>query len=58
MNQDIIARARSEGRTALDEAAGKNLLESFGIRVPKTAIVKDADFDPGVLDGLTPQTGG
>lgn len=54
MNQDIIARARSEGRTALDEAAGKNLLESFGIRVPKTAIVKDADFDPGVLDGLTP----
>lgn len=54
MNQDIIARARSEGRTALDEAAGKTLLESFGIRVPKTAIVKNAEFDPGALTGLTP----
>ena len=37
MHRDIIARARADGRTALDEAAAKALLADFSIRVPKLA---------------------
>src|SRR3546814_4511710 len=38
----IIARARAEGRTSLDEASGKALLGSFGIRTPRSALARDA----------------
>lgn len=41
--EQIIARARSEGRAALDEASGKALLASFGIRTPHSTVVPDAE---------------
>ncbi len=53
MHQDIIARARSESRTALDEKAGKALLDAFGIRVPRSVIVANAAA-ASALVGLTP----
>lgn len=40
--QDLIAEARTAKRAALDESAGKQLLASFGIAVPKSLVVKDA----------------
>ena len=40
--RDIITKARSENRAALDEFAGKQLLASFGISVPKAAVIKGA----------------
>lgn len=39
---EIVARARGEGRTALDEASGKALLSCFGIRTPRSQVVLDA----------------
>ena len=51
---DIIARARAEGRSALDEAAGKALLRSFGIRVPKSLVLKSAAEATTALTGLAP----
>ena len=51
---DIIARARAEGRSALDEAAGKALLRSFGIRVPKSLVVTRAAEAKTALSGLAP----
>ena len=38
----IIAKARAEGRTALDESAGKTLLARFGIRSPRSAVAATA----------------
>ena len=38
----LIARARAAGRTSLDEESGKQLLAGFGIRVPRSAVAKDA----------------
>lgn len=38
-----IAAARRDGRKALDEQAGKRLLASAGIPVPRSVIVKDGD---------------
>ena len=43
MTPDIITQARQQGRSALDEAAGKALLAQHGIAVPKTAVAKDAN---------------
>ena len=54
MYRDIIARARSKGRAALDEAAGKTLLAAFGIRVPKSVVVAGSDNAAAALRGLTP----
>ena len=39
----LISDARKQGRTALDEAAGKALLAYYGITVPKTIVVKSGD---------------
>ncbi|MGE5524264.1 MAG: acetate--CoA ligase family protein [Rhodospirillaceae bacterium] len=39
---DPIQQARSEKRAALDEAAGKALLASYGVNVPKSVVVKNA----------------
>ena len=36
--QALIAAAKKERRTALDEIAGKQLLASFGVTVPKSVI--------------------
>jgi succinyl-CoA synthetase beta subunit len=53
--EDIIARARAEGRSALDERSGKTLLSSLGIRIPKSALVTDATAAHAALLGeLTP----
>jgi acyl-CoA synthetase (NDP forming) len=40
--QDAISTARKEGRSALDESTGKQLLEGFGITVPQSIVTKDA----------------
>jgi len=48
-----IARARQDGRTALDERAGKGILASCGVAVPKTAIAAGPDDAAAALDGLT-----
>ncbi|MDB5810167.1 MAG: acetyl-CoA synthetase [Betaproteobacteria bacterium] len=39
---DVVASARAQGRTALDELAGKKLLAAFGVSVPNSVVVKDA----------------
>jgi acyl-CoA synthetase (NDP forming) len=52
--RDIIAQARNEGRSALDEASGKDLLRSFGIRAPKSALLGNAAQSATALHGLTP----
>jgi acyl-CoA synthetase (NDP forming) len=36
-----IAEARKNGRSALDEMAGKSVLANFGIAVPNSLIIKD-----------------
>lgn len=41
--RSLIDEARRQGRTALDEAAGKALLGQFGIRTPASALVPDAE---------------
>ena len=40
--KSVILEARRQGRAALDEPAGKKLLASFGIPVPKSLVVRDA----------------
>jgi succinyl-CoA synthetase beta subunit len=52
----IIAKARNEKRTALDELAGKRLLASFGVSVPKSVVVSDAAAaaGAGALAALNP----
>ena len=40
--QELIAKARTRQRTALDEQAGKSLLAAYGIAVPQSLVVKDA----------------
>ena len=50
----IIAKARSENRTALDEFAGKQLLAAYGISVPKSAVINGADEAAAAFTKLTP----
>jgi acyl-CoA synthetase (NDP forming) len=38
---DEIAEARKHGRSALDEVAGKRLLATYGIEVPRSILVQD-----------------
>jgi acyl-CoA synthetase (NDP forming) len=49
----IIHDARKQGRTALDEAAGKALLAHYGVTVPKTAVVKSAEDVDAALKSVT-----
>jgi len=51
--RDVITKARSENRTALDEFAGKQLLASFGISVPRAAVIKGADEAAAAFAKLT-----
>ena len=51
--RDVITKARSESRTALDEFAGKQLLASFGISVPRAAVIKGADEVAAAFAKLT-----
>jgi acyl-CoA synthetase (NDP forming) len=51
-NENPVAAARSAGRNALDESAGKQLLSSYGINVPQSRVAKGvADVD-AVMNGL------
>jgi acyl-CoA synthetase (NDP forming) len=50
----IIAKARSENRAALDEFAGKQLLSSFGVSVPKSVVINGVDRVASALSSLTP----
>lgn len=51
--QTIFARARAEGRASLDEESGKRLLAGFGIRVPRSAVAKDAAEAAEMAEGMT-----
>jgi succinyl-CoA synthetase beta subunit len=54
INRDVFAEARAQGRAALDERAGKELLAGFGIAVPKSLVVHDAREAASVLSALKP----
>lgn len=41
--RDVITKARSESRAALDEFAGKQLLAAYGINAPKSVVINGAD---------------
>src|SRR5262245_22337048 len=43
-----------QGRVALDERAGKEVLAGFGIAVPKCLVIRDAREAAAVLAGLKP----
>jgi acyl-CoA synthetase (NDP forming) len=49
-----IAEARKQGRAALDELAGKRLLASFGVSVPKSLAVQDAAAAAAACGNLAP----
>ncbi len=51
--KDIVARARSAGRTALTEADGKALLAQFGIDAPRSAVAPDAEAARQAAQGMT-----
>ena len=50
----IITRARSLGRTALDEFAAKQVLAAYGIDVPRSERIANADEIDQALGNLTP----
>ena len=53
--QALIAAAKKERRTALDEIAGKQLLASFGVTVPKSVIAKTtADVATAIVSMQAP----
>lgn len=52
--RNLISQARAQGRAALDERAGKELLAAFGIAVPKSLVVRDAREAASVLAHLEP----
>ena len=54
MNKDVFTEARKQGRAALDERAGKQLLAAFGIAVPKSVVVRHAGEAASVLASLKP----
>jgi len=51
---DLIAEARAAKRAALDEVAGKQLLASFGVAVPKALVVQDANEAENACGKLSP----
>jgi succinyl-CoA synthetase beta subunit len=53
-NAQLIAAARAQGRTALDEPGGKQLLAGFGVAVPKSIVVTDAGAVAKALVALQP----
>lgn len=48
----IIAAARGERRSALDELTGKKLLACYGVQVPKSVLVNQAREVPAALSKL------
>ncbi|MGH8701551.1 MAG: acetate--CoA ligase family protein [Burkholderiales bacterium] len=51
---DYITEARMQGRAALDEDAGKRLLASFGVPVPRSLVVQDATEAAAACGKLRP----
>lgn len=51
---ELIAAARATQRRALDERAGKQLLAAFGVAVPKSALIQDADEARAACASLRP----
>ncbi|MGH8661319.1 MAG: acetate--CoA ligase family protein [Burkholderiales bacterium] len=51
---DLIAEARAARRAALDELAGKRLLASFGVSVPRSLVVQDAAAAAAACGELRP----
>ncbi len=49
---DAIEAARARGCRSLDEAEGKRLLASFGVRVPRFVTVTDGGAVTAALEGL------
>jgi acyl-CoA synthetase (NDP forming) len=49
-----IMRARKQGRSALDERAGKRLLAAFGVAVPKSVLIQGADEASAAVGRLRP----
>lgn len=52
--RDVISKARSENRAVLDEPTGKQLLATYGISVPKSAVINGADEAAAAFARLTP----
>ncbi len=52
--QALIAAAKKDKRAALDEIAGKQLLASFGVAVPKSVIAKNAADVAKAIAGMQP----
>lgn len=50
----LFAEARAAKRTALDELAGKQLLASFGISVPRSLVIQDAGAAAAACGSLRP----
>ncbi|MEO1328753.1 MAG: acetate--CoA ligase family protein [Pseudomonadota bacterium] len=50
---DIIAAARSAGRTALTEADGKALLAAYGVRVPQSRVAESAEAARALCEQMT-----
>src|SRR5687768_13733778 len=53
-SHELISDARARRRSALDEAAGKELLACFGVAVPKSLVVQDAGEAASVCATLEP----
>ena len=51
---ELIAAARKDGRTALDELSGKQLLAGFSVNVPKSVMVPDATAASAAVARLMP----
>ncbi|MEO7726478.1 MAG: acetate--CoA ligase family protein [Burkholderiales bacterium] len=51
---ELVTSARTQGRTALDELAGKQLLATFKIDVPKSVTVKNVNDVAGAIEKLKP----
>lgn len=50
----LFEEARAARRTALDEVAGKQLLASFGISVPRSLVIQDAGAAAAACGSLKP----
>jgi succinyl-CoA synthetase beta subunit len=51
---DLIAAARAQGRTALDEQAGKQLLAAFDVKVPRSVTAANAGAAVAAAARLSP----
>ena len=52
--KELVAAARAQKRTALDELAGKQLLAGFGVSVPQSVMVSNAGAVAAALTKLKP----